>query len=122
MLCLLIKQDRAVKRVWIIHAPENSRSGAGMSKAGLLPVGQHSFRSDGGVGLAGAVTRLGDLPLIVLSRGLAPDRDWQAMQTELLYLSSHSQQMFADKSGHNVQLDQPDAAVAAIVKMVGQLR
>jgi hypothetical protein len=30
--------------------------------------------------------------------------------------------MFADKSGHNVQLDQPEAAVAAIVNMVGQLR
>lgn len=71
---------------------------------------------------AGAVTIFGDLPLIVLSRGLDPDQDWQAMQTELLHLSSHSQQMFADKSGHNVQLDQPKAAVAAIVKMVAQLR
>jgi hypothetical protein len=30
--------------------------------------------------------------------------------------------MFADKSGHNVQLDQLEAAVAAIVKMVAQLR
>ncbi|HEU5087057.1 MAG TPA: alpha/beta hydrolase [Roseiflexaceae bacterium] len=71
---------------------------------------------------ASAVTTFGDLPLIVLSRGLEPDRDWQAMQTELLNLSSHSQQVFADKSGHNVQLDQPEAAVAAIVKMVAQLR
>ena len=71
---------------------------------------------------AGAVTTFGDLPLIVLSRGLDEDRDWQAMQTELLHLSSHSQQMFADKSGHNVQLDQPEAAVAAIVQMVAQLR
>jgi hypothetical protein len=41
-----------VERVWIIHAPENSPSGAGMTKAGLLPVGQLSFGSDGGVGLA----------------------------------------------------------------------
>jgi hypothetical protein len=44
------------------------------------------------------------------------------MQTELLELSSHSQQLIADKSGHNIQLDQPEAAVAAIVKMVEQLR
>jgi hypothetical protein len=68
------------------------------------------------------VPTFGDIPLIVLSRGLDPDRDWQAMQTELLQLSSHSQQMVADKSGHNVQLDQPEAAVAAIVQMVAQLR
>jgi pimeloyl-ACP methyl ester carboxylesterase len=71
---------------------------------------------------AGAVKTFGDLPLIVLSRGLEPDQDWQAMQTELLDLSSHSQQLFADKSGHNIQLDQPDAAVTAIVQMVAQLR
>jgi GNAT superfamily N-acetyltransferase len=40
-----------VERVWIIHAPENTPSGAGMRKAGLQPVGQLSFRGDGGVGL-----------------------------------------------------------------------
>jgi pimeloyl-ACP methyl ester carboxylesterase len=71
---------------------------------------------------AGAVKTFGDVPLIVLSRGLDPDQDWQAMQTELLELSSHSQQLIADKSGHNIQLDQPEVAVAAIVKMVEQLR
>jgi len=49
---ILKQQSSTVERVWIIHAPENSPSGAGMSKAGLLPVGQLSFRSDGGVGLA----------------------------------------------------------------------
>jgi hypothetical protein len=49
---ILMQQSSTVKRVWIIHAPENSPSGAGMTKAGLLPVGQLSFRSDGGVGLA----------------------------------------------------------------------
>jgi len=49
---ILMQQSSMVERVWIIHAPENSPSGAGMTKAGLLPVGQLSFRSDGGVGLA----------------------------------------------------------------------
>src|SRR4029078_6446956 len=49
---MLMQQSPTVERVWIIHAPENSSSGAGMTKAGLLPVGQLSFRSDGGVGLA----------------------------------------------------------------------
>jgi GNAT superfamily N-acetyltransferase len=50
--CILTQQSPTVERVWIIHAPENSPSGVGMTKAGLLPVGQLSFRSDGGVGLA----------------------------------------------------------------------
>jgi hypothetical protein len=50
--CILTQHVPTVERVWIIHAPENSPSGAGMTKAGLLPVGQLSFRSDGGVGLA----------------------------------------------------------------------
>jgi hypothetical protein len=49
---ILMQHSSTVERVWIIHAPENSPSGAGMTKAGLLPVGQLSFRSDGGVGLA----------------------------------------------------------------------
>lgn len=71
---------------------------------------------------ARAVKSFGDLPLIVLSRGLDQKPDWQAMQAELLQLSSHSQQLIADKSDHNIEIDQPEAAVAAIVKMVEQLR
>jgi len=69
-----------------------------------------------------AVKTFGDLPLIVLSRGLDQEPDWQAMQAELLQLSSNSQQLIADKSGHSVEIDQPEAAVVAIVKMVEQLR
>ncbi len=49
---ILTQHVPTVERVWIIHAPENSPSGVGMTKAGLLPIGQLSFRSDGGVGLA----------------------------------------------------------------------
>jgi hypothetical protein len=49
---ILMQQSSSVERVWIIHAPENNPSGVGMTKAGLLPIGQLSFRSDGGVGLA----------------------------------------------------------------------
>ena len=36
---------------WIIHAPENLPSGVGIDRAGFEPVGQLSFRLDGGVGL-----------------------------------------------------------------------
>jgi len=71
---------------------------------------------------ADTVKNLDDLPLIVLSRGLDQELDWQAWQTELLELSSQSEQLIADQSGHNVQLDQPEAAVAAIVRMVEQIR
>jgi pimeloyl-ACP methyl ester carboxylesterase len=108
--------------------------------SGLSPEAQHAYTAfsvtpryvqtylDEGAGMpqsfmqAGAVKTFGDVPLIVLSRGLDPDQDWQAMQTELLHLSSHSQQVFVDTSGHNVQLDQPEAAATAIVQMVAQLR
>ncbi len=69
---------------------------------------------------AGAVKTFGDLPLIVLSARLNTLKDWQAMQVELLQLSTQSQQVMADHSGHNIETDQPEAAVGAIVKMVEQ--
>lgn len=71
---------------------------------------------------AGAVGSIGDLPLIVLSRGLDPDPEWQAGQSKLLQWSTNSQQMIAEKSGHNIELDQPEIAVQAIVKMVQIVR
>ena len=72
---------------------------------------------------AGAITSLGAVPVIVLPRGQDQERDWQEMQIDLLHLSSNSQHLIADTSGHNnIQLDQPAAAVEAIVKMVEQVR
>ena len=71
---------------------------------------------------ARAVTSLGAHPLIVLSRGQNQKPDWQAMQADLLHLSSRSEHLIADRSGHLVQLDQPAAAVDAIVRMVEQVR
>jgi len=71
---------------------------------------------------ADAVKSFGDIPLIVLSRGLDQSADWQAGQAKLLQLSTNSQQLFAEKSGHNIELDQPEAAVGAIVKMVEIIR
>ena len=71
---------------------------------------------------AGAVKTFGNLPLIVLSRGLDADASWQAGQAELPQLSTNSQHLVAEQSDHNIQLNQPDAAVAAIVKMIEQLR
>lgn len=49
---ILEQEIQNAKRFWIIHAPENLPSGAGMSKAGFEFVGQLSFTLDGNVGLA----------------------------------------------------------------------
>lgn len=71
---------------------------------------------------ASAVSSFGDLPLLVLTAALNQQPDWQTMQTELLLLSSNSQQRMAENSGHNMEVDQPEAAVAAIRDMVAQVR
>jgi pimeloyl-ACP methyl ester carboxylesterase len=71
---------------------------------------------------ASAVKSFGDLPLIVLSAKLNNIPSWQEMQTELLQLSSNSQQLFAENSDHNIQFEEPDAAVAAIIQMIQQVR
>ena len=49
---ILEQEIQNAKRFWIIRAPENLPSGAGMSKAGFEFVGQLSFTLDGKVGLA----------------------------------------------------------------------
>ena len=75
---------------------------------------------------------LGDLSLIVLSHG-RPDttrgfddatqstfeEEWSKMQIELIGLSSNSQQIIAQTSGHYIQLDQPDLVVQSILGMAG---
>ena len=71
---------------------------------------------------AAAVKSFGDLPLIVLTARLTANPGWPEWQSELLQLSSHSQHLFAENSGHNIQGDEPDAAVDAIVKMVELVR
>ena len=75
---------------------------------------------------------LGDLPLIVLSRGSnnpgLPQQEfeqlkdsWNELQLELLYLSSKSSRIIAKNSGHYIQKDQPQLiidAVSQLIKMV----
>lgn len=70
---------------------------------------------------ASAVKTFGDLPLIVLTAKLNNMPGWQEWQTELLQLSSNSQQLFSE-SGHNIHFEKPDAAAAAVVKMVELVR
>jgi pimeloyl-ACP methyl ester carboxylesterase len=71
---------------------------------------------------AAAVKTFGDLPLIVLTAKLNDIPGWPEWQTELLQLSSNSWQLFAENSGHNIQADEPEAAVAVILQMVRQVR
>jgi len=77
--------------------------------------------SEGGA-QARAVTSLGALPLIVLSRGLEQDPDWAASQSGFLRLSTNSQQLFANRSGHRIMIEQPEAAIASILKIVELVR
>lgn len=93
----------------------------------VAPRGVQAFTDEGmgmseGGAQARAVTTLGALPLIVLSRGKDLDAKHTAAQTSLLQLSTDSQQFTADRSGHPIMIEQPDAAVAAIVKMVELVR
>ena len=46
-----IVQMESAEQFWIIHAPENRPSGAGMQKAGFQTVGQLSFQRDNSLGL-----------------------------------------------------------------------
>jgi RimJ/RimL family protein N-acetyltransferase len=48
---ILASEVAEADRLWIIHAPENLPSGAGMSKAGFEPVGTLSFDASGRVSL-----------------------------------------------------------------------
>ncbi len=70
---------------------------------------------------------LGDLPLIVISRGLLDEEGPQAVQREeahrkdqaaLVTFSSAGEQIVAAKSGHHVPLDEPGVVVSAIRNVV----
>jgi pimeloyl-ACP methyl ester carboxylesterase len=77
--------------------------------------------SEGGA-QARAVTTLGALPLIVLSRGKNMDPESAASQARYLQLSTDSQHLVAEESDHRIMIEQPEAAVAAILQMVRQVR
>ncbi len=96
-----------------------------------------AFRANLEQVLADHITTLGDIPLIVLSRGqptplfdpaLAAevieqmDRVWQQMQAELVQLSPQGEQVVATESGHFIQLDQPELVIEAIEHIVAKAR
>jgi pimeloyl-ACP methyl ester carboxylesterase len=93
---------------------------------------------------AEAPASLGDLPLIVISRGISVDEEYaqlgnmqstisretlakvhqanQVMQQELAGLSTQGKEVIATESGHMIQSDQPELVIDAIREIVTQLR
>lgn len=78
---------------------------------------------------AAHITSLGNIPLIVLYRGivdsptpgLSPEENqqwWFGLQSELAALSPQGQLVLADRSGHHIQLDQPDLVTDAIEEIL----
>jgi len=87
---------------------------------------------------AARITTLGNIPLIVLSRGqsdlspsgadLSPEviqqveQIWQQLQTELALLSPQGKRAVAEQSGHYIQLKQPQLVIDAIKQVVADAR
>jgi pimeloyl-ACP methyl ester carboxylesterase len=81
---------------------------------------------------AGKISSFGDIPLIVITGtsvtrredyptqelGIKVEEIWMQMQKELLELSTNSEHVLASKSGHYVQLEQPEVVIEAIRKML----
>jgi len=80
---------------------------------------------------AAHITSLGDIPLIVLSHGQTQrvpglseevnqqkEQTEQQMQVELAAQSSRGKRIVAEKSGHLIQLDQPELVIDAIRQVV----
>jgi pimeloyl-ACP methyl ester carboxylesterase len=72
-----------------------------------------------------SVTSLGSLPLIVLSQGakdstMSDERfqRWETLQLDLTKLSSNSQRIIAENSGHLVQLDQPELVITVVQQLI----
>jgi pimeloyl-ACP methyl ester carboxylesterase len=72
------------------------------------------------------------VPLIVISRGLpewtqnreaqAREKIWSQLQFELWKLSPYSQQLFANHSGHDIHVHQPEIVTYAIKEVVTEAR
>jgi pimeloyl-ACP methyl ester carboxylesterase len=75
---------------------------------------------------------LGDIPLIVISRGIhewaeneagtAREASWQAQQDELVRLSRRGRHKIATGSGHHIHLDEPELVAGAIRELVVKAR
>jgi pimeloyl-ACP methyl ester carboxylesterase len=67
-------------------------------------------------------TLLGDLPLIVMSRGLNMSPDKHAAHAEISRLSRNARHLVVADSYHEIHLSHPDVIVAAIRDVVASIR
>lgn len=81
--------------------------------------------------LRAAPMKLGDKPLIVLSRGKSEDSSedkneteqaWRAFQTDLATRSTGGKQIIAEESGHYINFDQPELVIDAVHQVVEATR
>jgi pimeloyl-ACP methyl ester carboxylesterase len=136
---LLALFSDSVSRMWFGPIPENARE----SYIGVACSDTRGFEArrqevaTAWANLAEArvarLTTLGDMPLVVLTRGLgrttagagvsAEDAEQHnaaeaEMQAELAALSSHGKHIIAEESGHYIQVDQPELVIDAIREVV----
>lgn len=81
-----------------------------------------------------SVHSIGDVRLTVISAGKnifegapgIPEREagaiWKQLQSESLHLSSRSNQVTAEESGHYVQFDQPQVVIQQVLDLVGKTK
>jgi len=71
---------------------------------------------------------IGDKPLVVITAGKKKSltdekkKAWHDLQTDLVLKSSQGTQVFAERSGHNINIEQPEIIVDVVRKMVEGLR
>ena len=88
---------------------------------------------------ANGPTTLDELPIVVLTQGKPLDvadypegsnlealeefrSTWLELQTELANLSTDSQHVIAEKSGHVIQFQQPELVIKAVKDIVAKVR
>jgi pimeloyl-ACP methyl ester carboxylesterase len=49
-------------------------------------------------------------------------QQWASLQLDLTQLSSNSQHIIAEKSGHLIHLDQPELVISAVKQLIGQFK
>jgi pimeloyl-ACP methyl ester carboxylesterase len=70
---------------------------------------------------------LGDLPVLVLSRGRAGsdaevEAEHRRNQAELVGLSRSTRQIIAQRSGHEIHIDEPEVVVGAVRELLARVR
>ena len=91
-----------------LDAPDYGRVPMGAEALDLAAVQRQTAAAVGRPGV------LGDLPLVVLERHLAPS-DWTAAQRRLAALSTAGRLHAVEESGHEIPTDAPDRVIEAVL-------